>query len=662
MHLSTSERTSGKELAHRLGMAAAASWRLQQLPIGPELELLDDAAASRLMALFAMPAEDQQFMLAARPDPSRDAAWYLLLRGCVAELRRRMDQPLPSSGYTAWPRVPKDAGPVGMFIYAWALLAVVPELLEVQRRRGVPDAVARDTLSGLGTMMAAHAAETSINGVGLFPLWGPPQRVCGTNYTIGRHDFTRTEIGFGDGTAGYALQVHVPPTGRLIEAESVDSMERGLAFFAEHYPEEPISALVCKSWILDPQLGDYLPADSNLVRFQRRFQLLPAPPMDEDSGGDRANDAPRPASSGTSRGRHYRGRPRPGPEHHHAAPSVRHPPSQRPALAQANRHPVAGRMSGSELDQEAHLALTAWASIVNTGGLTAMPQVTNPLWRVEGAGPTLILKQLPQYPPGVAPVVSFRVLSHLQAHGVPVALPTLTDQGTLHATVNDRQWVLLPYLAHQSSNHELEPNATATATAIGAAIGHLDRALAAYPWPVESFVDDPSKIITKALPELPLEAVQFVEPFTDLLRDTCTGLPVQLTHGDCNDGNVLVNQDQVIGIIDIDHLPTGPRVRDLAYYLASRLRTHLAQPDSTNATAALANLFGDYVAGYHQTYPLTEQELRAIVPLMLLVEIGGAHWALNGWEPNRDNYHRSLQSIIWIGDHFETLVQAAQAH
>jgi hypothetical protein len=29
----------------------------------------------------------------------------------------------------------------------------------------------------------------------------------------------------------------------------------------------------CHSWLLDPALADVLPADSNIVRFQRRFEL-----------------------------------------------------------------------------------------------------------------------------------------------------------------------------------------------------------------------------------------------------------------------------------------------------------------------------------------------------------------------------------------------------
>ena len=39
----------------------------------------------------------------------------------------------------------------------------------------------------------------------------------------------------------------------------------------------------CTSWLLDPQLAEYLPAGSNLVRFQRRFELVPGLRIDNES-------------------------------------------------------------------------------------------------------------------------------------------------------------------------------------------------------------------------------------------------------------------------------------------------------------------------------------------------------------------------------------------
>ena len=154
----------------------------------------------------------------------------------------------------------------------------------------------------------------------------------------------------------------------------------------------------------------------------------------------------------------------------------------------------------------ARAVLSAWASIVGDDPvITAMPNVTNPIWRIEVCGrPALVLKQLPEYPAGVEPVVEYRVLSHLQGSGVSVALPIVTDTGTILASVDDRDWSLLPYLPHQSENHELGPEASETAFLIGAAIAHLGRALADYPYVVESFVDDPGKILAEALPQLPM--------------------------------------------------------------------------------------------------------------------------------------------------------------
>ena len=40
---------------------------------------------------------------------------------------------------------------------------------------------------------------------------------------------------------------------------------------------------VCSSWLLDPQLAEYLPASSNIVRFQRRFTLI-----EDRAAGDNA--------------------------------------------------------------------------------------------------------------------------------------------------------------------------------------------------------------------------------------------------------------------------------------------------------------------------------------------------------------------------------------
>jgi hypothetical protein len=41
------------------------------------------------------------------------------------------------------------------------------------------------------------------------------------------------------------------------------------------FPGEPLHIATCTSWLLDDQLAEYLPTESNILAFQRRFTLVP---------------------------------------------------------------------------------------------------------------------------------------------------------------------------------------------------------------------------------------------------------------------------------------------------------------------------------------------------------------------------------------------------
>jgi hypothetical protein len=80
-------------------------------------------------------------------------------------------------------------------------------------------------------------------------------------------------LGHGDPVLG----IHIPATGPMDHAACGESMRRAGPFFATHFPDRPFTALTCSSWLLDPQLEQYLPAESNLVRFLSEFYLYPTP-------------------------------------------------------------------------------------------------------------------------------------------------------------------------------------------------------------------------------------------------------------------------------------------------------------------------------------------------------------------------------------------------
>lgn len=306
-------------------------------------------------------------------------------------------------------------------------------------------------------------------------------------------------------------------------------------------------------------------------------------------------------------------------------------------------------------------ALTAWQSSLTIVRVDRLPLVTNLVWQVvSDQGRRFALKQLPEFPPGVALVDEFRVLCHLAATGVPVVLPVVTDDARLAAQADDRQFALLPWADSDHGNHELTADAAAISRSIGGAIGNLDAALATCPWRPRSFVDDPAHdVLGEALPKVPAVA-ELLTPLRDRLWSALVDLPTQLTHGDCNTGNVLVHGSTVSAFLDLDHLPVGPRVRDLSYYLASRLQDHLAQPETArrDSEAWMAQLT-HYVAGYHERHPLSEREVAAVVPLILAVEIGSAAWCVRGWVPDPDGYERAVLTVAWLATHIEELTVAA---
>ena len=81
--------------------------------------------------------------------------------------------------------------------------------------------------------------------------------------------------------------MHVPAGGPLDPERSDRSFAAAAEFFPRHYPEEPLAGYVCVSWLLDPQLSEYLPASANIIRFQQKFDVLPRVPTADPYDGDR---------------------------------------------------------------------------------------------------------------------------------------------------------------------------------------------------------------------------------------------------------------------------------------------------------------------------------------------------------------------------------------
>ena len=71
------------------------------------------------------------------------------------------------------------------------------------------------------------------------------------------------------------LHIHIPGGAPLDHRACGEAFQRAMEFFPRHYPEYRFAAFCCSSWLLNTWLAEVLPADSNLVRFQREFYLTP---------------------------------------------------------------------------------------------------------------------------------------------------------------------------------------------------------------------------------------------------------------------------------------------------------------------------------------------------------------------------------------------------
>jgi hypothetical protein len=73
------------------------------------------------------------------------------------------------------------------------------------------------------------------------------------------------------------LDVHIPAGGGMGLDVSVASMRAAAEFFARYFPDRPFRGFACESWIFSPNLEEFLPPESNLVRLEREVYLVPSP-------------------------------------------------------------------------------------------------------------------------------------------------------------------------------------------------------------------------------------------------------------------------------------------------------------------------------------------------------------------------------------------------
>ncbi|MFJ4239228.1 acyltransferase domain-containing protein [Streptomyces iakyrus] len=229
---------------------------------------------------LAVPHEDINHLVALRRTLTADAGAMRLVQECAEELVRDIGEagvevPLAE-------RVAEAPAALGRYFAVYVFVAALPYTRSYHRERGVTADVSRRTLADLGRNMAFHRRRHGRGGVEV-PQW-LTHHFRGELYQLGRLQFERARLGQRTGRAVVragldvapgepCLNLHIPDfQGPLSPAACDRSLELAREFFARHFPRERYRVAVCHSWLLDPQLKQHLDPDSNIVRFQERFE------------------------------------------------------------------------------------------------------------------------------------------------------------------------------------------------------------------------------------------------------------------------------------------------------------------------------------------------------------------------------------------------------
>jgi len=237
-----------------------------------------------------------------------------------------------------WTRRVDDQPAWGEMFFPAVLLSAGPRMIELHRQRGIPAEITRATASDLGLWMRDYRA--CHGRLGLAHANWLANHFLGRIYRLGRLQFRfeRFERDFrvlrrrGDGRVvvvaedglrddggviranpisptgealpepvelprdqwqtalqrgDAAIGIHIPADGPMDFDDCGRSFRWAIEFFARHFPEFGFRAFQCESWLLDPQLGQLLPPESNIRRFQEEVYLLPAAGADDSQMFDR---------------------------------------------------------------------------------------------------------------------------------------------------------------------------------------------------------------------------------------------------------------------------------------------------------------------------------------------------------------------------------------
>lgn len=208
--------------------------------------------------------------------------------GCARLLAGTVDQAAVAEA-TAWlterlgsfREEPPEAVTTDPMAWLTAYLQLTSTVVDFHRDVGVSADVTRATLADVGRNLAVHRRAHAEFGLETWDWL--LAHYTGMMFALGRLNFmmhpTKETIEGAMVPGEWVPGIHIPESGPLT-AEAVDaSLAQAREFFPRHFPDKPVAAVACVSWLLDPYLIEHM-AGTNIASFARRFTPI-KPPYDD---------------------------------------------------------------------------------------------------------------------------------------------------------------------------------------------------------------------------------------------------------------------------------------------------------------------------------------------------------------------------------------------
>lgn len=173
--------------------------------------------------------------------------------------------------------------------YALLCVGAVPHSRRQLESRGLPPTIVRAAFNDVGRRLETCHRLHGVCGIEN-PRW-LGRHLHGRLVELGRLQYERgllsdkivkaPRVPLGEALAARGLSladpvwwVHIPADEPLTPEACGESLAQAEEGLPRWFPDHPARVFACCSWMLDPQLRRYLPADTNLLRFADRFEVV----------------------------------------------------------------------------------------------------------------------------------------------------------------------------------------------------------------------------------------------------------------------------------------------------------------------------------------------------------------------------------------------------